>query len=46
VIFIKAEAEYEAATRMAQMPMAIVMMPSEFVTAATAIARAADRSAG
>jgi regulator of protease activity HflC (stomatin/prohibitin superfamily) len=70
---IKAEAEYEAAlklteaaSRMAQTPMAIelrrmqmltevgaeqntmtiVMMPSEFVTAATAIARAADRSGG
>jgi regulator of protease activity HflC (stomatin/prohibitin superfamily) len=70
---IKAEAEYEAAlklteaaTRMAQTPMAIelrrmqmltevgaeqntmtiVMMPSEFVTAATAIARLADRGSG
>ena len=70
---IKAEAEFEAAlklteaaTRMAQTPMAIelrrmqmltevgaeqntmtiVMMPSEFVAAATAMVRLADRSAG
>jgi regulator of protease activity HflC (stomatin/prohibitin superfamily) len=70
---IKAEAEFEAAlklteaaTRMAQTPMAIelrrmqmltevgaeqntmtiVMMPSEFVGAATAVMRLADRSAG
>src|SRR5580700_2750586 len=70
---IKAEAEFEAAlklteaaTRMAQTPMAIelrrmqmltevgaeqntmtiVMMPSEFVGAATALVRLADRSAG
>jgi regulator of protease activity HflC (stomatin/prohibitin superfamily) len=70
---IKAEAEFEAAlklteaaTRMAQTPMAIelrrmqmltevgaeqntmtiVMMPSEFVGAATALMRLADRSAG
>jgi regulator of protease activity HflC (stomatin/prohibitin superfamily) len=70
---IKAEAEFEAAlklteaaTRMAQTPMAIelrrmqmltevgaeqntmtiVMMPSEFVGAATAMMRLADRSAG